>query len=144
MADVAETLRAELLAVLSANASRLSDGLRAELARPVKLEPGRVPRFEADPWSWGTTCCATDEPVFEGERLSDELPGDWFERADEAGINWDGLLSDEVCPWFAECWEAVGGAERFRPAYIFLHGYHDQQYDLERCRWVTAAAAFGE
>jgi len=144
MAGSAERLRKELLAVLSANTPRLCDGLRAELARPVTLGPGRRLQFEADPWSWGITSCATAEPVFDGDRLSDELPGDWFERAEEAGVNWDALLSDEVCPWFAGCWQAVGGPARFSPAYLFLHGYHDQQYDLERHCWVPAEVAFGE
>jgi hypothetical protein len=31
-----------------------------------------------------------------------------FERCEAAGVNWDGLLSDAVCPWFAGCWQAVG------------------------------------
>jgi len=144
MADMAETLRAELLAVLSANTSRLCDGLRAELARPFTLGPGRRLQFEADPWSWGITCCATEEPVFDRDRLSDDLPGDWFERAEEAGVNWDAMLADEVCPWFAECWQSAGGPVRFSPAFLFLHGYHDRQYDLECRCWVPAAEAFGE
>jgi hypothetical protein len=144
MAGVAETLRAELLTVLAANTPRLCAGLRAELARPVTLEPDRWLQFEADPWSWGITCCATEEPVFDGDRLSDELPADWFNGAEEAGVNWDALLSEEVCPWFAECWQSVGGPAQFSPAFLFLHGYHHRQYDLERRCWVHATEAFGE
>lgn len=135
MAEPSEPLRHELLAVLAANALRLCDGLRAELARPLQ--------FEADPWSWGITSTATEEPVFDGDRLADDLPADWFERCEAAGVDGDALLSDEVCAWFAECWQAVGGPGRFSPAYLFLHGYHDQQYHLEGRQWLPAAAAFG-
>jgi hypothetical protein len=49
-----------------------------------------------------------------------------------------------LCPWFAECWEAVGGPARFSPAFLFFHGYHLQQYDLERRCWLSSAEAFGE
>jgi hypothetical protein len=142
MTEASEVLRDELLVVLGANARRLCDRLRAELARPHPEQPGRPLQFESDPWSWGITSTATEESVFDGDRLSDELPGDWFERAEAAGVNWDGLLSDEVCPWFAGCWESVGGPAQFSPAFLFLHGYHDHQYNLERRCWVPAAEAF--
>jgi len=143
MAEASELLRGELLAVLEASAPRLCESLRAELARPHPEQPGRPLQYEADPWSWGITSIATEEPVFDDDRLADELPGDWFERCESAGVNWDSLLSDAVCPWFAGCWHAVGGPERFSPAFLFLHGYHDQQYHLERRCWVPAAVAFG-
>jgi len=140
----ASTLRAELVAALAAYSARLCDGLRAELARSVTLEEGRRFQFEADPWSWGISSCATEEPITEGDWLSESLPDDWFERVEEAGANWDALLCDEVCPWFAGCWQEVGGSARFSPAYLFLHGYHDQQYDLERRCWLPSDVAFGK
>jgi hypothetical protein len=133
-----------LRALLAATTPRLCDGLRAELSRPHPEQPGRPLRFEADPWSWGITSCATEEPVLDGEGIERELSDDWFERAEAAAVNWDALLSDEICPWFAECWQAVGGPARFSPAFLFLHGYHDQQYHLERRCWVPASVAFGE
>lgn len=138
---VAGTLRAELVAALAANTARLCDGLQAELARSVELEKGRRLMFEADPWTWGISSCATEEPVTEpkGDWLSESLPDDWYERTEEAGVDWNVLLSDEVCPWFAGCWQEVGGPARFSPAYLFLHGYHDQLYHLERRCWLPAA-----
>ena len=144
MAEASEVLRSELLSVLAANGPRLCDGLRAELARPHPEQPGRPLQFEADPWSWGMTSTASEEPVFDDDRLADELPADWFARCEAAGVNWDGLLSDEVCPWFAGCWQLVGGPGLFSPAFLFLHDYHDQQYHLERRCWVSVAEAFGE
>ena len=53
-------------------------------------------------------------------------------------------VSDAVCPWFAACWQQVGGPARFSPAFLFLHGYHDRQYHLERRCWLPASVAFGE
>lgn len=144
MSEASEVLRGELVAVLEASALRLCDSLRAELARPHPDQPGRPLRFEADPWSWGITSTATEEVVFDGDRLADELPADWFERCEAAGVNWGGLLSDAVCPWFAGCWQAVGGPGLFSPAFLFLHGYHDQQYHLEGRCWVPAVEAFGK
>jgi hypothetical protein len=143
MMEASDLLRGELVAVLATAAPRLCDGLRAELARPHPEQPGRPLQFEADPWSWGITSCATEEPVIDGDGLEGELPADWFERCEAAGVNWDALLEAEICPWFAGCWQAVGGPERFSPAFLFLHGYHDQQYHLERCCWGPLAEAFG-
>jgi hypothetical protein len=138
------TLRAELLMALAANAARLSDGLRTELGRSIKMEAGRPLQFEADPWSWGISSCASEEPVITDDWLSRALTWGWFERADEAGVNYDALIAEELCPWFADCWQAVGGPARFSPAYLFYHDYHDRQYDLERRCWVPAEVAFGE
>jgi hypothetical protein len=142
MAEASDVLRGELVAPLAATTPRLCDGLRAELARPHPEQPGRPLQFEADPWSWGITSTATEEPVLDGEGLERELPADWFERCEAAGVNGDALLADAMCSWFAECWQAVGGPERFSPAYLFLHGYHDRQYHLERRCWVPVEEAF--
>jgi hypothetical protein len=140
----ASMLRAELVAALAANTARLCDGLQAELARSVKLEPGRCLQFEVDPWSWGVSSCASEEPVITDDWLSWALTWQWFERAETAGVNYDAMIAEELCPWFARCWWEVGGPARFSPAFLFFHDYHDQQFDLEQTRWVPAAEAFGE
>jgi hypothetical protein len=72
------------------------------------------------------------------------LTWDWFERAERAGVDYDALISEELCPRFAGCREEVGGPASFSPAYMFFHDYHDQQYDLERRCWVPSEVAFGE
>jgi hypothetical protein len=123
----------------------LRRGLGAALAELRAMEPDLPLQFEADPYTWGVACCATEEPVTEGDWLDESLPADWYERAEAAGIDWIGartLLEREICQWFADCWHAEGGPARFSPAYLFLHDYHDQQYDLERRCWVSAAEAF--
>jgi hypothetical protein len=140
--ETANTLRGELVAALAANTPRVCDGLRAELARPSRLEPERPLQFEVDLWSWGISSCASEEPIITGDWLSEALTWNWFERAEAAGANFDAMISEELCPWFAACWQEVGGPARSGPAYLFFHDYHDQQYDLERRCWVPAEIAF--
>src|SRR5262249_45088510 len=48
-----------------------------------------------------------------------------------------GIGPDELCPWFTCCCREVGPT-RFSPAFLYCHGYHDRQYDLEQGRWVPA------
>lgn len=138
-----EALRAELLAVLHAATELMCNGLRAELDRTTRLEEGRFLQFAIDPWSWDISSCASEELVLEADWLSERLANDWFERAGEAEVNWDAMLSDEVCPWFANCWQMVGGPARFSPAYLFIHGFHNRQYDLQRQCWLSSATVFG-
>ena len=143
MTDSTMTLRAELLAILTASRAAVCEGLRVELARAIELDDGDFLQFEVDPWSWDISSCASEEQVTEADWLLEKVP-DWIERAGDAGINWDEMLSVEVCPWFADCWQEVGGPARFSPAYLFIHGYHHQQYNLESRCWVPATVAFGE
>lgn len=135
-------LRAELVAVLAANADGLRRAMRAELAKPIAIEAGRRLQFEIDDFFFGVTLCATEETILPGDWLNDALPGDWFERAEEAVGGWNEMISGELCPWFAECWQAVGGPSAFSPAYLFFHWYPQEQYDLGRRRWLSSEEAF--
>ena len=138
MADsTADELRAELRAALAANISSLRDAVRAELARGVTLEPGRRMQFEVDPFFYGITSCGSEEPLLM-DWLDGSLPADWYDRAEEALGGWDALVSEELCPWFAECWQEAGGPQRYSPAFLFFHGCHNNQYDLEGRRWLSA------
>lgn len=144
MTNSPDALRAELRAALDAATESMCEGLRTELTRTTRLEEGRLLQFEVDPWSWDISSCASEELLIEADWLFQRLTDGWFERAGEAEVHWDAMLSEEVCPWFANCWQATGGPARFSPAYLFLHGYHDQQYDLQRRCWMSAATVFGE
>ncbi len=143
MTDASAQLRSELLAALAENTDEMVLAIEDELARGIALEPARRWQFEADPWTWGIHSCATEDPLGSPSWLEDSLPAHWYERCEEASLNWDSLLLEEICPWFARCWEQARGPERYRPAFLFLHGYHDRQYDLEHRRWIPAAEAFG-
>ena len=137
-------LREELLAALSASTDRLRDAIRQDLARPIHLDGGRCLQFEVDPFFFGISSCATEEPILSSEWLDDVLPNDWFERAEVAMGGWNEMISAELCPWFAESWAAVGGPARFTPAFLFFHGHHLEQYDLERRFWVSSAESSKE
>jgi hypothetical protein len=72
--------------------------------------------------------------------LDEFLPADWFDRAEQELGGWNGIIADELCPWFADCWQAADGPAVFSPALLFFHGYHRDQYDLERRCWLPAAS----
>ena len=98
MADaIADQLRAELRAALAANDDRLRDAIRGELARKVVLEPGRRMQVEVDPFFYGITSCASEEPVLE-DWLDSSLPTDWFDRAEQALGGWDCALEGRIVP----------------------------------------------
>lgn len=132
-----EQLRAELRAALAVNISRLHDALRAELERKVTLEPSHPMQFEVDPMFYGITSCASEEPILTDYWLDGSLPADWYDRAEEALGGWDALVSEELCSWFAVCWRESGGPQRYSPAFLFFHDYHNDQYDLERRCWLS-------
>ena len=138
----ADQLRVELRAALDANSSHLRDALLAELARELTLEPGQRMQFEVDPLFYDITSCASEEPVLT-DWLDGSLPANWYQRAEETLGSWDTLVSDELCPWFAECWQQVGGPQHHSPAFLFFHGYHNSQYDLNGRRWLSGNEIWG-
>lgn len=103
MADATgEELRAELRAALAVNISRLHDAVRAELARKVTLEPPHRMQFEVDPFFYGITSCASEEPILTDYWLDGSLPADWYDRAEEALGGWDALVSEG-----SKCWRVA-------------------------------------
>jgi hypothetical protein len=93
-------------------------------------------QFEVDPFFYGIASCASEEPVLV-DWLESSLPTTWHERAEQALGGWDALMWEELCPWFADRWQEAGGPARFSPAFLFFHGYHNDQYDLEGRRWLS-------
>jgi hypothetical protein len=142
--SAASVVRSELQAALAANTARLRDALHAELARDIALDEGRCLQFEIDPCFFGIHSCSTEEIILPGDWLNAVLPSDWFERAELAEGSWDAMISEELCPWFAASWQAAGGPTRFSPTFLFFHGYHGRQYDLERRCWLLAEEVFGK
>ncbi len=142
--EAAIALLAELCAAFAANTDRLRASLAVELVRPSSLEKGRRFQFELDPFDFGISSCATEESILPGSWLDNALPADWFDRAEAVEGGWNEMISEELCPWFAEIWQAVGGPAVFSPAYLFIHGYDQKQFDLDRRLWITAAEAFGD
>ncbi|HUO03607.1 MAG TPA: hypothetical protein VMU16_00285 [Candidatus Binataceae bacterium] len=130
-------LRTELVAALAASTDRLRSTIRGELDKGITLEAGRQLQFEIDDFFFGITLCANEESILPGEWLDGALPKDWFDRAEQAEVDWNAIIIEELCPWFAGCWQAVGGPGAFSPAYLFFHLRPQEQYDLEGRRWVS-------
>ena len=117
---------------------RLAAALRQVLAEPIVLGPGRRIQFEIDPWYHGIWLCTTEAVIMDDGwymELMKELPDDLLEEVLE-------VVNDMVLHWLADAWQRVGGPQRYRPAFAFLHGY-PEQFDLEQRRWLSVKEAFG-
>ncbi len=132
-----DQLRAELIAALTTHADQLRAAISGESARATALALDRPLQFEMDDLYFGVTLCNTETTILPGEWLDRVLPRDWFERAEQAQIDWNQLIVEEVFPWFAECWQSLGGS--MSAAYLFLHLRPQEQYDLNGRRWWPRA-----
>jgi hypothetical protein len=120
---------------------RLDTALRAALAKPIKVEPGRRLLFEVCPYFYGVVLTDTEEVILPDGWL-DELPSEVLELVERAGSDSLEVVSQMVVDWLADGWQRVGGPQQYQPAFVFFHGYHDKQFDLERRCWVSAEEAF--
>ena len=131
-----------MIAVLATTNARVEEALRTELAKPIRLETGRFLQFEVDPCFFGVSLCAAEATILPSLWLGESLPPDWFDRAEESLGGWNGIIEEELCPWFGARWQAVGGPRFYSPAFMFFHDYHRNQYDLERRCWLPASEVF--
>jgi len=137
---ISDQARDVLRPYLSGHADRLDAALRAVLAEPIVLPSGRFLQFEICPWYQSIFLCTNETPVMDNDWLQaallNDLTDDMFDQIRD-GINSMVLL------WLADSWERVGGPQRYRPAYAFLHGYREQ-FDLEQRCWLSVQRVFGE
>jgi hypothetical protein len=125
------------------HSARLDVALRAALAKPIKMESGRRLQFEVCPYFYGVVLTDTEEVLLPGGWL-DELPGEVLEQVEEAGGDSLEVVHQMIVNWLADGWQRVGGPQQYRPAFVFFHGYHEEQFDLERRCWISAEEAFAE
>lgn len=138
---VERRLRDELSVCLSANSERLLDGLRAAVSDPLPIFEGRPLQFEVNPDSLAVVLRESEVEVLPGWWLSDGLPSDWLDRADDSAVVGDVLISSSVARWFAEAWDEVGGPWTYSPSYLFWRGF-ETRYDLEARQWLTVEEFF--
>ena len=82
----------------------------------------------------------TEEDVLAEDVVDQALPMNIQEGAEEAEIDLSGIVTEEIVPWFAERWRAIGGPTQCSPAYVFFHGGLDSpRYDLESDRWCSVS-----
>ncbi len=111
------------------------------VADPFPVVDGRPLQFEIDPDSFRVTVGESDAGVLPGWWLHHDLPDDWSERVDEAGLILGMFVAEVLLPWLADVWEEVGGRWTHSPAYAFWSGF-EVRYDLESRRWLTVAEFF--
>src|SRR5688500_6503538 len=128
-------MRAEIRDALQSLNRTMEDAIRNELAKSLDLgHSGRL-QFEICPFFMDITLVQTEEGLLPDSAIWNAIPQSLQERAEAADLDVHTAVSEEVLPWFAVRWQAVGGPQRFRPAYAFFHGGLDEpRYDLEQRR----------
>ena len=114
----------------------VEDAIRLEVTKPITLGPRERLQFEVDPHSYSVHLVQTEEGIV-GDLL-EALPDSLFETAEAEQWDLFEMLGEELFPWLADRWQAVGGPARFSPAYAFYHGGPRQpRYHLEQRRWCS-------
>ena len=124
------------------HSDRLDTALRAAIARPIPMEPGRRLQFEVCPYFYRIVLTDTEEEILPDGWL--DLTSEVLELVEEAGGESPEAETEFLVGWLAVGWARVGGPQQYSPAFAFYHGYHDGQFDLEQRRWLSAEEAFGE
>jgi len=124
------------------HADRLDAALRAAIARPIPMAPGRRLQFEVCPYFYRVVLTDTEEEILPDGWL--DLPSEVLEAIEEAGGESPEAETEFLMRWLADGWARVGGPLQYSPAFAFYHGYSDGQFDLEQRRWLSAEEAFEE
>jgi hypothetical protein len=124
------------------HADRLDAALRAAIAEPIPMEPGRRLQFEVCPYFYRVVLTDTEDEILPDGWL--DLPSEVLQAVEAAGGESPEAETEFLVRWLADGWARVGGPQQYSPAFAFYHGYHDGQFDLEQRRWLSAAEAFGE
>jgi hypothetical protein len=119
--------------------------LRRELTVPIDLgHSGRL-QFEVCPYFHGIQLVQTEEGILADSAAQDSLPQQLQDAAEAADFDLHAAVEEELLPWFADRWQAVGGPTLYSPAYLFFHGGLDEpRYDLELRQWLSVEEVFGE
>lgn len=124
------------------HSARLDTALRAALARPIPMESGRRLQFEVCPFFYRVVLTDTEEEILPDDWL--DLSGEVLEQVEAAGGSSPEAETQFLVEWLADGWARVGGPGQYSPAFAFFHGYHGEQFDLEKRCWLPAEQAFGE
>ena len=121
------------------------DAIRRELAQPVDLgHSGRL-QFEACPCFFGVRLVQTSEEILGDSAVSDAIPLELRAAAATADLDVYGGIEAELPLWLAARWQAAGGPEHYRPAYLLFHGgLNEPRYDLEQRRWCEVSEVWPE
>ena len=114
--------------------------IRRELAEPIDLgHSGRL-QFEACPHFFRIHLVQTEEDIVPDSAIDDSIPVELSAAAEAADLDVFEAITEELQPWLADRWQAVGGPSQYRPAYLLFHGGLDApRYDLEQRRWCEVS-----
>lgn len=116
-----------------------------EIAAPIDLGHSQRLQFEACPNFFGIKVVQTEEEVLPDSAVQDAIPPELRAAAESADLDVFAGIEAELPPWLAERWQAVGGPDRYRPAYLLFHGCADEpRYDLEQRRWCEVSEVWPE
>jgi hypothetical protein len=119
--------------------------IRRELAEPIDLGHSERLQFEACPYFFGVKLVQTEEVIVPDSAIQDAMPQELLDAAESADIGVCDAIEQELPPWLADRWQAVGGPSHYRPAYLLFHGGLDEpRYDLELRRWCEVSEVWPE
>ena len=130
-------LRVAVRATLHTMNAAVEAALTRELAYPIDLgHSGRL-QFEVCPYFYGVKLVQTENEIVEDYAIQDGMPREIGAAADAADMDLHNMIAEELFPWLADRWAAVGGPGRYHPAYLFYHDENDVRWDLEQRRWLS-------
>jgi hypothetical protein len=119
--------------------------IRRELTEPIDLGHSARLQFEACPHFFGVKLVQTEEEIIPDSAIQDALPAELRAAAEAADLDVFAGIEAELPPWLADRWQAVGGPNQYRPAYLLFHGgLEEPRYDLEQRRWCEVSEVWPE
>jgi hypothetical protein len=133
-------MRARIRHVLGSFNAVAEAAIRRELAEPIDLgHSGRL-QFEVCPHFFGVTLVQTEEEIVPDSAISDAVPSEFKADAEAADLDVFEGIAAELPAWLADRWQAVGGPNLYRPAYLLFHGgLYQPRFDLEQRRWCKVS-----
>ena len=125
---------------LTPKCSGAEAAIRRELAELTDLGHSERLQFEACPYFFGVKLVQTEEEIVPDSAIPDAVPTELRAAAVAADLSVFEAIEAELPAWMAERWQAVGGPNHYRPAYLLFHGGLDEpRYDLEQRRWCEVS-----
>jgi hypothetical protein len=120
--------------------SPIEAAIRDQLSASFDLGHSERLQFEISVLDFRIHLIQTEEDVLAEFSVMDAIPQEIHDAAEVSEFDLCETIAEEVVPWFAERWRAVGGDKLYSPAYLFFHGgLESPRYDLERNRWLSVA-----
>jgi hypothetical protein len=138
-------LRASVRDVLRSLNALAEAAIRRELAEPIDLGHSERLQFEACPHFFGVKLVQTEEEIVPDSAIQDAVPQQLWSAAQAADLSVYESIEVELPGWLAERWQAAGGPDHYRPAYLVFHGGLDEpRYNLEQRRWCEVSEVWPE